>query len=194
MTRAMTYDDIAAEFGITRKSAERLVKRKRWMRRNGNDGKARIDVPEEALPASPPDAPSGEPLGEPHGRGHDGGHGDPHWGPQALLKHLVERLEAEVAELRPKAVERDMFAGQNEVLRAMLEQTRIERDAERQKAAEHDVLSVQVETLKAALEESRQERDRWAVQAHVLAHPPAPPSPTPARSRSLLGWFRAARR
>jgi hypothetical protein len=28
--------------------------------------------------------------------------------------------------------------------------------------------------MKVRLEELRQDRDRWAVQAHALAHPPAP--------------------
>ena len=50
MSRLMTYDEISETFGITRKSTEQLVKRKRWMRRKGNDGKVRIDVPEDALP------------------------------------------------------------------------------------------------------------------------------------------------
>src|SRR3712207_3441264 len=107
MNRVMTYDELAETFGITRKSAEQLVKRKRWMRRKGNDGKARIVVPEDALPPSPR-TPSEPP--------HDGVHQPPREAPhealqegvqESLLKSLIERLESEIAELRPKALERE---------------------------------------------------------------------------------------
>ena len=50
-TVSMTYDQLAARFGIGAKSARNLVRRKGWRRTQGNDGAARIDVPLEALPA-----------------------------------------------------------------------------------------------------------------------------------------------
>jgi hypothetical protein len=50
--RLLTYDEIASTFGITRESARQLVIRKRWGRRKGNDGKARIEVPEDAMKTS----------------------------------------------------------------------------------------------------------------------------------------------
>lgn len=53
--RMMTYDELAAALGITSDSARRLVARKKWQRSPGNDGKARIHVPPDALPDSPPD-------------------------------------------------------------------------------------------------------------------------------------------
>ena len=40
-------DERAAVLGITREGARRLVIRKRWERRKGNDGRARILKPQE---------------------------------------------------------------------------------------------------------------------------------------------------
>src|SRR3954469_25737935 len=45
----LTYDEISAAFSINRESARHLVLRKRWARRKGNDGKARVEVPIDAL-------------------------------------------------------------------------------------------------------------------------------------------------
>ena len=47
--RWLTYDEMAQELRITRESARQLTIRKRWPRQKGNDGKARIGVPEDAL-------------------------------------------------------------------------------------------------------------------------------------------------
>lgn len=54
-SRMMTYDELASALGITPDSARRLVARKKWQRSPGNDGKARIHVPPDAIPDSPPD-------------------------------------------------------------------------------------------------------------------------------------------
>jgi hypothetical protein len=57
--------------GITPASANKLARRKRWPRVPGNDGKARVSVPEEALvrrdspPASPLDVPPVSPPDNP---------------------------------------------------------------------------------------------------------------------------------
>ena len=50
---SLTYDEIAERFGITLPSARNLVRRKRWRRTVGNDGRARVDVPTEAVKAPP---------------------------------------------------------------------------------------------------------------------------------------------
>ena len=47
----LTYDELADRLGIGRESARTLVKRKRWARQPGNDGRARIGVPLEEIPA-----------------------------------------------------------------------------------------------------------------------------------------------
>src|SRR5215207_6706343 len=48
-TRWLSYDDLAKALGITPDSARRLVARKRWPRKPGNDGRALIAVPAERL-------------------------------------------------------------------------------------------------------------------------------------------------
>ena len=71
------------------------------MKRKRNGGKVRADVPLEALPS--PD----EVLREvPH---EDAQEASPDATPTQLLNHLIDCLESEVAELRPKVVKRDML-------------------------------------------------------------------------------------
>ena len=54
---SLTYAELAQALTITPASANKLARRKRWPRVPGNDGKARVAVPEEALVRrdSPPD-------------------------------------------------------------------------------------------------------------------------------------------
>jgi len=82
---------MAEALKITPESANRLARRRRWPRVPGNDGKARVSVPEDALvrrdspPASPLDAPPDSPLDSPQGK---------------LIKALeahVETLKAQLA-------------------------------------------------------------------------------------------------
>lgn len=63
-TQTVTYAELAARLGITEDSAKRLVRRRKWPRKTGNDGKMRIDVPVDRLdvaPDSPGDSPAGRP-------------------------------------------------------------------------------------------------------------------------------------
>lgn len=64
-TVSLSYDELAERLRINPHSARNLVRRKRWKRTVGNDGKARVSVPMEALTApsappsvAPPEAPS----------------------------------------------------------------------------------------------------------------------------------------
>ena len=52
----LSYDELAERLRINPHSARNLVRRKRWKRTVGNDGKARVTVPMEALtaPSAPP--------------------------------------------------------------------------------------------------------------------------------------------
>lgn len=52
-TVSLTYDELAERLGIGRKSAQNTVRRKGWRRTKGNDGRARIEVPLDALPDTP---------------------------------------------------------------------------------------------------------------------------------------------
>jgi hypothetical protein len=68
---SLTYAELAETLKITPASANKLARRRRWPRVPGNDGRARVSVPEEALvrrdrppdsaqdvpPVSPPDNP-----------------------------------------------------------------------------------------------------------------------------------------
>ena len=60
-TVVLSYDELAERLRINPHSARNLVRRKRWKRTVGNDGKARVTVPMEALAA--PSAPLGGPAG-----------------------------------------------------------------------------------------------------------------------------------
>src|SRR3954469_6950386 len=45
----LSYSELSERLGIGRQSARQLAIRKRWTRRPGNDGQARVGVPLEAL-------------------------------------------------------------------------------------------------------------------------------------------------
>src|SRR4051812_40780756 len=158
--RWLTYDEMAQELRITRESARQLTIRKRWPRRKGNDGKARIGVPEDDLtsddtppvtPPAPSDATSSDPSDE--------------LSPIRVLLRHIERLERELETVREEA-RRDTDA---------LKQ---ERDTALSRASDRDSLSVQLDALNAVLvvERSRVEEwkavaDRFASQVEKLAVP-----------------------
>jgi hypothetical protein len=48
-TRWLTYKEMAAALGIDEESARRRAQRRKWPRREGNDGKARVAVPVDLL-------------------------------------------------------------------------------------------------------------------------------------------------
>lgn len=151
----LTYDELADRLGIERESARTLVKRKRWARQTGNDGKARIGVPDDALEAR--DAPGDDPRDDP-------AHvppTDPVQPPAPTPDHVpvvvevltrhVERLEAQVEAALLRATDRDAVA------------------------TERDLLAAQVEALRGALDVAGQDRDRW----HELATRAPEPPPRP---------------
>lgn len=158
--RWMTYDEMAEALGITPDSARRLVARRKWPRRQGNDGRARIAVPLERIPDTPPVIPADDDIDDGADEGTDAG-GDVTLVVNVLTQH-IERLEKE------------------------LESVKSERDAERIRAAQHALLEAQHDALKSILEMERRrageaqqhadeiaaglraERDRWATQADKL--------------------------
>jgi predicted lipid-binding transport protein (Tim44 family) len=155
----MTYAELAEALGIGGDSARNLVRRKRWQRKPGNDGLARVEVPIEYVaehersdpPTNPAtDVPAEPPSSVPASPPSDGGI------VQTLNRH-IERLEKDVENLKTERDVERARAAQVDVLNAILEAERRHQDELRQNA---EVL--------------RQDRDRWAVQAHALAHPPAP--------------------
>lgn len=133
----LTYDELAERLGIERESARTLVKRKRWSRQPGNDGKVRIGVPDECLDArgAPGTEAGAAPAHVPEA--------DPVQPPdhvpvvvEVLTRH-VERLEAALEAAQSRAADRDAVA------------------------TERDLMSAQVEALRGALAASEKDRDRW---------------------------------
>jgi hypothetical protein len=143
--RFLTYDEIASAFGINRESARQLVARKRWARRKGNDGKARIEVPSDALEATrtdpdPPHHPADDTGADPL---HDPLHPLQNTGVIAVLSRQIERLEA------------DLIASKEELVLV-----KAERDAECAIAAQVNVLKAQLEAEQRRGAELREERQR----------------------------------
>jgi hypothetical protein len=140
-TIMLTFDELAARLGQREASVRRMVRRKRWRKAAGNDGKARIYVPLAALPegkppGQPADKPAGTPHGKPEGNGADKPEGEPHGSaPVAILARHVEWLEAEIERLRTTL------------------------DAER-------AIGQQVASLQTTLALVEQERDRWCALAN----------------------------
>src|SRR4051812_15959334 len=136
--RWLTYDEMAETLGIGRERARVLTKRKRWPRRAGNDGKARIGVPDDEIMArsDPGSAPEGHPPCDP---GIDPP-SEPGGEPDQLteLRVLNARLEAQI-----------------EALKAIAAVEKAQAERERQ-------------LVEKATEEARAERDRWAAQAKQL--------------------------
>jgi len=143
--RWLTYDEMAEALGIGRESARVLTKRKRWPRRAGNDGKARIGVPEDEITArsDPPSDPGNDPGDDPPS---DPG-SDPGAEPDQVteLRVLNARLEAQIEALRAIAA---------------VEKTQAERERR---------------MLEDALQEAKAQRDKWCAQAERLALPKVEP-------------------
>jgi hypothetical protein len=87
---SLTYAELAEALRITPASANKLARRRRWPRIPGNDGKARVSVPEDALVRrdSPPDSPPVSPQDVPRPSP-----------PDNDIKALQARVEALQAEL-----------------------------------------------------------------------------------------------
>jgi hypothetical protein len=139
--RWLTYEEMAAKLGIERESARQLVKRKRWARSKGNDGKARIGVPEETFTARPDTRPN--PVHEP-------------------ARHPAHDPAVEPVENPVQPPVHDPAAT---VLTRHIERLEREMDAMRERLAAQETLPIQVAALNAALTELRGDRDRRHAEA-----------------------------
>ena len=147
--------------GIERESARHLAFRRRWRRTKGNDGKARVDVPLEALPqpgpatplGSRPDSSTDSPTDIPAGA---------LTGSETVLTRHIERLEAMLtdAQARLADVEADRDVARGEARDAI----RAREAVEAQLAALKAVLAVEQQRA----EDLKADRDRWAVQGEQL--------------------------
>ncbi|WP_238246380.1 hypothetical protein [Methylobacterium iners] len=154
----LTYDELAERLGIERESARQHVKRKRWGRRPGNDGKVRIGVPDEVLsPGSEGDTVAGTqpvqpPVQDPVPAPVQPPAHDP--GVTEVLTRHIERLESALEAAMKRAEDRDALLADRDAL-----------------ASERDVLTVQVDALRAALTAAETDRDRWHQTASRVPEP-----------------------
>lgn len=145
--RLLSYDEIAVAFGITRESARQLVIRKRWARTRGNDNKARIQVPIEALDTGRPSDDTGRyPSGDTgqitsHSTGQDPSESPSALAVASVLSRHIERLEGELSD------------------------TKAALDAERAIAAQVEALRSVLEVERARMNAAEQDRDRWYAEA-----------------------------
>lgn len=154
-TKLLSYAEIAGLLGIGGNSARALVRRKRWHRKPGNDGLARIEVPIEYLaehakvaPAEGDDStPSSSPASIPSSTPSEGGV------IEAFERH-INRLEGELAALKQEhdAARRDLLAAQAEAVSV---------PALRDTVA---ALKGALESEKARVTDMRAERDRLAAR------------------------------
>ena len=147
--RWMTYDELAEVRGIKRIGAVRLVQRYKWRRQAGNDGRARVLVPHDALEKvrgtdagiDTGDGDAGIDAGSAAGTG------------TTLLSGSLAALEDAVAVLRE----------QLDAVNARAERAEADRADERRRA---DDLHAQIDVLNAELVVARADADRAAEERH----------------------------
>lgn len=160
----MTYDELAEALGKSPEAARQIVKRRRWRRTQGNDGKARISVPVEELQLDQAVDPASTDAVTP--RSKPGRSQVDRPDVSEVLTGHIKRLEGDVQALKE---ERD----REKAIRA-------EAESSRDQAFElHRNLSIEIGALRSSIEtekarasfereralELKAERDRWADQA-----------------------------
>jgi hypothetical protein len=180
-TRWLTYDELGEALGIHADSARRLVARKKWPRKQNNEGRALIAVPDEYLererpPVVTPDVSADDSQDDSPDNSDDVGPDITH-GVRILTQH-IERLEKD------------------------LEAVKAERDTERARAAALSLQAAQVEVLKTLLdterkrieevrETERQRVEEWKAVADRFAAQTEQMLTAQAR-RSWWPWRRSA--
>lgn len=146
---SLTYDELADRLGITRNAARVLAQRRRWPRTQGNDGRARVRVPSDALD----DAAAAR---APHDQEQES---TEHAGELAALRaHLADR-NAEIARL---AIDLDRA-------RAETDRERDERRQERDRSADlgRQLHAEQSARLAAEMDRKGVEAERDRLRARV---------------------------
>jgi hypothetical protein len=153
--RWLAYPEAAKALGVAPASVAKRATRRRWPRRLGNDGRARIGVPIDALPEpavsldSPGDSPPDSPGDSPPDSRLD----------KDALNRTIGRLEAENSALRTA------LTGLRDERDRQLADLRAEREAER------ETLRGTVEALKAALEAERELKGELRRELERLSRP-----------------------
>jgi hypothetical protein len=154
--RLLSYDEIAELFDIERESARHLALRKQWRRTKGNDGRARVEVPVEALPTPS----TGEELSD--STGHDTAV------VPTLIRH-IERLELalETAQERVSEAEAARDNARDEA-RSMERERDAARTDARAVAAQVDALNTVLAVERKLVEEARERADEARVRTDEL--------------------------
>ncbi len=195
--RTLIYDELAALLRRSPEATRQLVRRRRWRRTLGNDGKMRVTVPVEALEAE--EATEGADVACTGGEAvpvlalasslHSGD-APPDVG--AILSSHIRRLEAELEALREERntvkSERDAaqagertLALQLAALQAALDSKRALLSVERERVADERRRAEEcVAVERQRVEEWKAVADRFAGQVEALAAQPG----------GLFGWLR----
>ncbi len=187
--RTLTYDELAALLRRSPEATRQLVRRRRWRRTLGTDGKMRVTVPVEALEAEEAEeateganvAPTGSEVVPVLALALPAHSGDAARNVGAILSSHIQRLEAELEALRE---ERDTARSERDVAQAA-ERTLALQLAGLQAALDAERALVSVERERVADERQRAEErmaverqrveewkavaDRFATQAEKLA-------------------------
>jgi hypothetical protein len=170
-TRWLTYDELAEALGIAPDSARRLVARKKWPRKQNNEGRALVAVPSEYLDNRPDSSPDVSPDIEDDAT--------PDSSPDitqavSVLTQHIQRLEKELQEVRSErdaeratAARVALQAAKVDVLEMLIEQER--KRVEEVSAAERQRVEEVRETERQRVEEWKAVADRFATHAEKLA-------------------------
>jgi hypothetical protein len=197
--RWMTYDELAEMRGIKRIGAVRLVQRYKWRRQAGNDGRARVLVPHDALaPVRGTDAGSSAPMhvtptSAGNGSGTDAG--TMLAGALAALEDAVTGLrgQLDVANARAERAEAAIADAASDVRELRSHATALQVElAERQAAL--DRTQAEVRKTEAEIEQLRAEAEAAKIaQAEAEADTAELRQADDARkARGLLARLRAA--
>ncbi len=168
----LSYDELAEALGIERESARRLVIRKRWRRSKGDDHKARVEVPNDELPARIRSPVTGgqsvRNMGDVTASEAGTQASDDTGGTNTVMASVSEQDRGDVTVTRVTAIlTRDI-----EVLTRHIERLEAEVADLRVKVSDRDLVAGQLEGLKRLLEEAhrerdevRHDRDRWREMA-----------------------------
>lgn len=133
----LTYGEAGAALGLTAESANRKARRQGWRRVPGNDGRTRVAVPLDELPAAPPDAGSGGASAD-RGGGAPDDPGDRPREQSGDESHIIKVLEGAVAALAEQADRAEAAELRREMSRVRAEAARQIGELRAEVAAERD--------------------------------------------------------
>jgi hypothetical protein len=150
-TKWMTYQELGEALRIEPASAKRLAIRRRWPKRPGNDGRARVGVPFDAFPE--------------HTTGDDtnGVTGD------LMLRPTSRTSDAPGDDTGAVTAAVTVLSSHIKRLESELEAMKEERDAALARGADRDVIAVQLDALRAVLDAEKQRTDEWKAVADRFA-------------------------